>query len=83
MAVTTLTVKGQVVIPAALRKKLKIQQGTRLHVEEKNGKIFFAMKNTQSHDSCFSAETLEQNYGWKIEDVGYFQKVMGNTYFPK
>jgi len=39
MAVTTLTMKGQVVIPAALRKKLKIQQGTRLHVEEKNGKI--------------------------------------------
>jgi AbrB family looped-hinge helix DNA binding protein len=39
MAVTTLTMKGQVVIPAALRKKLKIRQGTRLHVEEKNGKI--------------------------------------------
>ena len=39
MAVTTLTMKGQVVIPAALRKKLKIRQGMRLHVEEKNGKI--------------------------------------------
>ena len=39
MTVTTLTLKGQVVIPAALRKKLKIRQGTRLHVEEKNGKI--------------------------------------------
>ncbi len=42
MAVTTLTMKGQVVIPAALRKKLKIQQGARLHVEEKNGKIIMA-----------------------------------------
>ena len=39
MAVTTLTLKGQVVIPASLRKKLKIQQGTRLNVAEKNGKI--------------------------------------------
>ncbi|GBE13289.1 spoVT / AbrB like domain protein [bacterium BMS3Bbin14] len=39
MAVTTLTLKGQVVIPASLRKKMKIHQGTRLKVEEKNGKI--------------------------------------------
>ena len=39
MAVTTLTLKGQVVIPASLRKKMKINQGTRLKVEEKNGKI--------------------------------------------
>ncbi|MFZ5762506.1 MAG: AbrB/MazE/SpoVT family DNA-binding domain-containing protein [Thermodesulfobacteriota bacterium] len=33
------TTKGQVTIPAALRKKLNIHQGTRLLVEEKNGKI--------------------------------------------
>lgn len=39
MTVTTLTVKGQVVIPARLRKKLKLQQGSRLHVEEQNGRI--------------------------------------------
>jgi AbrB family looped-hinge helix DNA binding protein len=42
MTVTTLTMKGQVVIPASLRKKLKLQQGSRLHVEEKNGKIIMA-----------------------------------------
>jgi AbrB family looped-hinge helix DNA binding protein len=39
MSVTTLTMKGQVVIPAPLRKKLKLQQGSRLHVEEQNGRI--------------------------------------------
>lgn len=39
MTVTTLTMKGQVVIPAPLRKKLKLQQGSRLHVEEQNGRI--------------------------------------------
>ena len=66
-----------------IKKKEGVMKTSILNVEEKNGKIFFAMKNTQSHDSCFSAETLEQNYGWKIEDVGYFQKIMGNTYFPK
>ena len=39
MSMTTATLKGQVVIPATLRKKLNIHQGTRLSVEEKNGKI--------------------------------------------
>lgn len=33
------TTRGQVTIPAALRKKLNIHQGTRLLVEEKNGRI--------------------------------------------
>lgn len=39
MPVTTLTIKGQVVIPASLRAKLKIHKGSRLSVEEKNGRI--------------------------------------------
>ena len=39
MPTTTATIKGQVTIPAALREKLHIRQGTRLKVEAKNGKI--------------------------------------------
>jgi len=39
MSTTTATVKGQVTIPAAMRKKLNIRQGTRMSVLEKNGKI--------------------------------------------
>jgi AbrB family looped-hinge helix DNA binding protein len=39
MVTTTATIKGQVTIPVGLRKKLKIQRGTRLRVEECNGKI--------------------------------------------
>lgn len=39
MPTTTATIKGQVTIPARMRKKLNIHQGTRLKVEEKNGKI--------------------------------------------
>lgn len=39
MSTTTATIKGQVTIPAGLRKKLNIHQGTRLRVEEKNGRI--------------------------------------------
>jgi AbrB family looped-hinge helix DNA binding protein len=35
----TVSSKGQIVIPAALRKKLKIVGGTRVAVREKNGEI--------------------------------------------
>jgi AbrB family looped-hinge helix DNA binding protein len=35
----TITAKGQVVIPALLRKKLHLQKGSTLTVTEENGKI--------------------------------------------
>jgi AbrB family looped-hinge helix DNA binding protein len=35
----TVSSKGQVVIPSALRKKLRIVGGTRVAVSEKNGEI--------------------------------------------
>jgi AbrB family looped-hinge helix DNA binding protein len=37
---TTATVKGQVLIPAPLRKKYGIKKGTRIFVGEENGHIF-------------------------------------------
>lgn len=39
MLTTTVTSKGQVVIPASLRKKLRIQRGAKLGVSEKDGQI--------------------------------------------
>ncbi len=36
---TTITQKGQIVIPAALRKKYDIKAGTTIFVEDKDGKI--------------------------------------------
>ena len=39
MPTVTATTKGQVVIPAALRKKLNIRKGTQFSVSEKGGKI--------------------------------------------
>ena len=35
----TVTVKGQVVIPAQIRRRLGVKQGTRLRVEEQDGAI--------------------------------------------
>ncbi|HRU40111.1 MAG TPA: AbrB/MazE/SpoVT family DNA-binding domain-containing protein [Candidatus Goldiibacteriota bacterium] len=42
MYTITVTQKGQVVIPAKLRKKLNIKKGTKLIVREEDGGIFMA-----------------------------------------
>ena len=47
---TTATVKGQVVIPAALRRKFGIKAGTRVHVYEENGRIVMEPVNEQYLD---------------------------------
>jgi AbrB family looped-hinge helix DNA binding protein len=39
MAIVSSTIKGQVVIPADIRKKHKIEKGSRLRVYEEEGKI--------------------------------------------
>jgi AbrB family looped-hinge helix DNA binding protein len=39
MGIVTSTIKGQIVIPADLRKKFKIIKGTRVNVYEENNKI--------------------------------------------
>jgi AbrB family looped-hinge helix DNA binding protein len=36
---TSVTVKGQVVIPAKIRHRLGIKKGAKFHVEERNGEI--------------------------------------------
>ena len=42
---TTVTVKGQVVIPAKIRQHLGIRKGSRFHVEERNGEIILRPLN--------------------------------------
>jgi AbrB family looped-hinge helix DNA binding protein len=39
MEVVTSTIKGQIVIPAALRKKYKIEKGTRVYVYDDGERI--------------------------------------------
>jgi AbrB family looped-hinge helix DNA binding protein len=47
MAIITASTKGQICIPASLRRKYGIQGGSRLHVYDENGKIVIvpAMKD--------------------------------------
>ncbi len=35
----TVTSKGQMVIPAPLRRQLKIKKGTKIHIEENEGRL--------------------------------------------
>ena len=39
MSIATVTSKGQIAIPARIRRHLKIQKGTRLYVEERGEEI--------------------------------------------
>jgi AbrB family looped-hinge helix DNA binding protein len=44
---TSVTLKGQVVIPAKLRHRLGIKKGTKLYVEERNGEIILRPLNRE------------------------------------
>lgn len=39
MSIVTTTIKGQIVIPATIRKKFGLKQGSRLNIYEHNQKI--------------------------------------------
>jgi len=44
---TSVTTKGQVVIPASIRHRLGIKKGTKLHVEERKGEIILRPLNRE------------------------------------
>lgn len=54
MYTSKVTVKGQVVIPAKLRKKYGIKNGTRINFEDENGEI---------HLIPITSEMIEKNFG--------------------
>ena len=39
MAMTVVTTKGQIVIPAEIRRRLNIKKGTKLSIEERDGEL--------------------------------------------
>ncbi len=39
MAIITVSTKGQVLIPSKIRRKLKINKGTKIYIEEKENEI--------------------------------------------
>lgn len=55
METSTVTIKGQIVIPAKLRRKYGIKNGTRIHFYEKNGEIIIIP---------VTAEIIKKNAGF-------------------
>jgi AbrB family looped-hinge helix DNA binding protein len=49
---TTVTAKGQIIIPARLRQKLNIRQGTQVSIFERNGEIIVRPITDEYIQSC-------------------------------
>ena len=50
---SVVTIKGQIVIPVGIRKKVGIEKGTRVFLEEKNGDIIVHPVTPDFYDRCF------------------------------
>lgn len=53
METSIVTIKGQVVIPSKLRKKVGIKMGTRVLIEEKNGDIVIHPATERFYENTF------------------------------
>ena len=50
MKISVVTVKGQIVIPVEIRRKIGIRQGTKVFLEEKNGDIIVHPATTDFYE---------------------------------
>jgi AbrB family looped-hinge helix DNA binding protein len=58
VAIVTVSSKGQIQLPKRMRDALKLDEGTRLFVEEKNGKITLQKLENQAMDADWSSYLL-------------------------
>ncbi len=69
--VTKISSKGQLVIPAEIRKKLNIDENTRLVMREENGEIIIRVVNwdyIQSFRGIFNGNKNETALDWVREN---------------
>ena len=76
IAIVTVSEKGQVVIPKRMREHLKITEGSRLFVEEKNGKMTVVKLDHQAMDSDevrwmmgITEKVLKKDWNYKGDDI--------------
>ena len=50
VSMSTVTIKGQVVIPVRLRKKVGLKKGSRVYMEERNGDIIIHPATAEFYD---------------------------------
>ena len=67
METSIVTVKGQIVIPVVLRRKVGIKEGTKVFLEEKDGDIIIHPATSHFYDRAYGVlkgsnlvKTLEQ-----------------------
>lgn len=53
MATSVVTIKGQIVIPAGIRKSIGIKKGTRVFIEEKGGDIIVHPSTPSFYESIY------------------------------
>ncbi len=69
--VTKISAKGQLVIPIEIRKKLNIDENTRLVIREEKGEIIIRVVNweyIQSFKGIFKSPNGESALDWKVEN---------------
>jgi len=79
MLLTTLSSKGQIILPSKLRKKLNIKKGSKFIIEFKNNKIILTLLNKEFYErlagsisgkgkllkTLISEKEREKNF-WKV-----------------
>ena len=74
MMTTTVSTQGRVVIPAQVRKRLKMKKGTRIHVVEKDGAVVLTLM--RSFDSPFGLSQDEPSTK-NSPRAQYFERMAG------
>jgi AbrB family looped-hinge helix DNA binding protein len=76
VAIVTVSEKGQIVLPKRMRDLLKIGEGSRLLVEEKNGKMMLMKMDQGAMDSGeirwmmgVSEKVLKKDWDYKGDDI--------------
>ena len=77
METSVVTLKGQIVIPARLRKKTGIKKGTRVFLEEKDGDIIVHPATPEFYDRTYGilkggglVKSLEESRRKEKEEEG-------------
>ncbi len=76
VAIVTVSAKGQIQLPKRVRDSLKIKEGSRLFMEEKNGKMTIVKLEPKAMDSDevhwmmgVSQKVLKRDWDYKGDDI--------------
>ena len=73
MTMATVSSRGQLVIPARIREKYRLKAGSRVKVEDRDGKITITPNPEQSYDDVLALHGIlshieEDVEGWWMEE---------------